>query len=96
MDLEESHTNNQELVQDGPEEKEAGVVSKPETRRRSLSGSYGALSSSYNCNLCQITVNSQSQLAQVRERGREGCSADVLFAAHVIKQTPEGQPGSPD
>merc|ERR1711997_23954 len=38
-----------------------------EPRRRS-SASYGAVSSSssssYHCNLCQITVNSQSQLAQ--------------------------------
>ena len=66
MDLEESHKNNKELVHDSPEEKEAGVTLKP--RRRSVSGSYGPLSSSYHCNLCQITVNSQSQLAQVRAR----------------------------
>jgi len=70
VDLEESHTSNQELVHDGQEEKEAVVSSKPEARRKSQPGSYTPLSSSYNCNLCQITVNSQSQLAQVRERGR--------------------------
>ena len=66
MDLEESHRSNPE------EEKEPGVSSKPEPRRRSLSASYGPISSSYHCNLCQITVNSQSQLAQVSSRGPRG------------------------
>ena len=69
MDLEESHSSNPELVEDSTEEKEAGVSSVPEPRRRSVSASYGAVSSSssYHCNLCQITVNSQSQLAQVSD-----------------------------
>ena len=63
MDLEESHSSNPELVEDSTEEKEENQ----EPRRRSVSASYGAVSSSssYHCNLCQITVNSQSQLAQV-------------------------------
>ena len=62
MDLEESHSSPPELVEDSTEE------AVPEPRRRSVSASYGAVSSgsSYHCNLCQITVNSQSQLAQVR------------------------------
>jgi len=62
VDLEESHSSNPELVEDSTEEKEENQ----EPRRRSVSASYGAVSSSssYHCNLCQITVNSQSQLAQ--------------------------------
>ena len=72
VDLEESHSSNPELVEDSTEEKDAGVSSVPEPRRRSAS--YGAVSSSssYHCNLCQITVNSQSQLAQVSPRGPRG------------------------
>ena len=71
VDLEESHSSNPELVEDSTEEKDPGVSSVPEPRRRSVSGSYGPVSSSsgYHCNLCQITVNSQSQLAQVSSRG---------------------------
>ena len=75
MDLEESHSSNPELVEDSTEEKEV-----PEPRRRSVSASYGAVSSSssYHCNLCQITVNSQSQLAQVSGgRGHQQMSDDL-------------------
>ena len=79
MDLEESHTSNQELVHDGQEEKEAVVSSKPEARRKSQPGSYTPLSSSYNCNLCQITVNSQSQLAQVRAESEAAASVMICY-----------------
>ena len=80
MDLEESHSSNPELVEDSTEEKDPGVSSVPEPRRRSVSGSYGPVSSSsgYHCNLCQITVNSQSQLAQVSGgRGHQQMSDDL-------------------
>ena len=53
VDLEESHSSNPELVEDSTEEKDPGVSSVPEPRRRSVSGSYGPVSSSsgYHCNL---------------------------------------------
>ena len=99
MDLEESHSSNPELVEDSPEEKEPGVSSVPEPRRRSVSGSYGPVSSSsgYHCNLCQITVNSQSQLAQVSLRGpRWPAGLTSSIAAHGLQQTQEAEPGHSD
>ena len=44
---------------------EAGAAKPATERRRSNSASYGAVAS-FQCNLCQISLNSQSQVAQVQ------------------------------
>ena len=48
------------------EEPMGGQGGPQEPRRRSNSASYGQVAS-FQCNLCQISLNSQSQVAQVTE-----------------------------
>ena len=59
----ESGHHDTSIEEEGPM---GGQGGSQEPRRRSNSASYGQVAS-FQCNLCQISLNSQSQVAQVTE-----------------------------
>ena len=96
-------SNKNDQVSEDPHKEPQTKISKEltkEPRRRSVSASYSqSLISNnnnniHNCNLCQISVNSQSQLAQVNiYLTAENLLNFTYNSAHELQQAPPAQRG---